>query len=123
MPITLYHTGTEYTSNSITLLRGALASITNVGVYHSTNPAYIPLVSDFIPVTLADGTTTPPSPLAIPGEIDVVALIGPKAGAQMNLAAGTWQRFVLVQTSTEDIIRAADTVIVLLWASGTRAGG
>lgn len=113
MPIQLYHTGTEYTSNSITLLRGTSASITNVGVYHSTNPAYIPLVTDFISVTLADGTTLPPSALAIPGELDVVALIGPKAGAQMNLAVGVWQRWVLVQTSTEDLIRAADTVTVL----------
>jgi len=113
MAVTLYHTGTEYTSNSITLLRGSVSDITSVGVYHNVNPAYIPLITDFVTVTLADGTTIPPAALAIPGEIDVVALIGPKAGAQLTLAAGTYQRWVLIRTAAEDIIRAADTIIVL----------
>jgi hypothetical protein len=117
MAITLYSTGTEYTSNAITLLRGTSASITNVGVYHNTNPAVVPTVAEFTSVTLADGTN-PASPnyaLAIPGELDVVALIGTKSGAQLSLTGGdvTYQRWVLVQTSAEDIIRATDTVTVL----------
>ena len=113
MPVTLYHTATEYTSNAITLLRGAKTDITAVGIYHNVNPSYIPLVSNFIIVTLADGTKVPPDTLAIPGELDVVARIGPKSGADVNLTAGTYQRWVLVQTSTQDMIRAADTVIIL----------
>ena len=43
----------------------------------------------------------------------MVARIGPKAGADVNLSAGTYQRWVLVQTSAQDLIRAADTVIIL----------
>lgn len=113
MAVTLYHTGTEYTSNALSLLRGATSDILDVGVYHSTNPAYVPQVTDFVIVTLADGTTKPPSPLAVAGELDVVALIGPKTGAQLTLAAGIYQRWVLVQTGAEDIIRAVDTVTVL----------
>jgi hypothetical protein len=113
MAVTLYHTGTEYTSNAITLLRGAKTDITTVGVYHNTDPTHIPLVSEFITVTLADGIKVPPDALAIPGELDVVARIGPKAGADVNLSAGTYQRWVLVQTATQDLIRAADTVVIL----------
>ena len=113
MAVTLYHTGTEYTSNAISLLRGSASDIVDVGVYHSTNPAYVPQVSDFVIVTLADGTTKPPSVLAVTGELDVVALIGPKTGAQLVLTAGIYQRWVLVQTGAEDIIRAVDTVTVL----------
>ena len=113
MAVTLYHTGTEYTSNAITFLRGTKADITAVGVYHNTDPTHIPLIADFIIVTFADGVKVPADALAIPGELDVVARIGPKAGADVNLAAGTYQRWVLVQTSTQDLIRAADTVIIL----------
>jgi hypothetical protein len=111
--VTLYHTGTEYTSNSITLLRGIKADILDVGVYHNVNPLYVPQVTDFTIVTLADGTITPPSDLAVAGELDIVALIGPKAGAQLLLAAGIYQRWVLVQTAYQDLIRAVDTVTVL----------
>jgi hypothetical protein len=111
--VTLYHTGTEFTSNAITLLRGVTADIVNVGVYHDVNPANIPAVVAFTSVTLADGTADPPSDLAVPGELDVVALIGPKAGAQLMLAAGVYQRWVLVQTAAQDLIRAVDTVTVL----------
>jgi len=114
MAITLYHTGTEYTSNAITLLRGSVSDITSVGVYHNTNPNTIPLVSDFITVTLANGTLNPPDALAIPGEIDVVALIGPKIGADVNLSSpGNYQRWVIVKTATQDLIRATDTVTIL----------
>lgn len=113
MAVTLYSTGTEYTSNAITLIRGTVADITSVGVYHNVDPATIPTIVNFITVTLADGTTNPPNPLAVVGEIDVVALIGPKAGADLVLAAGTWQRWILVRTAAEDIIRKVDTITVL----------
>lgn len=117
MALTLYSTGTEYTSNAITLLRGTVASITSVGVYHNSNPATVPTVADFTSVKLADGTNSGSEyyALAIPGEVDVVALIGPKAGADLSLAGGdvSYQRWVLVQTTAEDIIRAADTITVL----------
>lgn len=113
--ITLYSTATEYTSNAITLIRGTVADITAVGVYHNVNPATIPAVGSFVTVTLADGTNSGSAnyALAVPGEIDVVALIGPKVGAQLALAAGSWQRWVLVQTAAEDMIRKVDTVTVL----------
>jgi hypothetical protein len=110
---TLYHTGTEYLSNSLTFIRGTKADVLNVGVYHTTNPGYIPQVTDFTSVTLADGTTSTPSNLAIPGELDVVSLVGPKSGAQLTLAAGVYQRWVLVQTAAQDVIRSVDTVTVL----------
>ncbi len=113
MAITLYNTATEYTSNAITLIRGTVADITAVGVYHNVNPATIPTVGNFVIVTLADGTKLPPDALAVVGEIDVVALIGTKSGADLALTAGSWQRWVLVQTAHEDIIRKVDTVTVL----------
>ena len=115
MAVTLYSTGTEYTSNALTLIRGTAADITSVGVYHNVNPSTIPAVSDFITCTLADGTD-PLSvnyPLAVKGELDVVALIGPKVGADLALATGTWQRWILVQTVMEDVIRKVDTITVL----------
>ena len=114
MAVTLYHTGTEYTSNALTFLRGSVTDVTSVGVYHTTNLTYIPLVSDFTTVTLANGTGAPPDPLAIPGEIDVVALIGPKTGAQLSIPApGDYQRFVYVATAAQDIIRKVDVVTIL----------
>lgn len=113
MSVTLYHTATEYTSNAISLLRGVISDITSVGVYHDTNPATIPAVAAFTLVYLADGTKKPPDPLAVAGEIDVVARIGPKIGADLALAAGVYQRWILVQTTSQDMIRAVDTVVIL----------
>jgi hypothetical protein len=110
--VTLYHTATEYTSNALTFLRGSQAAVTKVGLYHTTNAGYIPAVTDFVTVTLADGTTTPPNPLAIPGEIDVVASIGPR-GQITGLTAGDYQRWVYVQTTAEDIIRQTDVLVIL----------
>jgi hypothetical protein len=110
--VTLYSTATEYTSNALTFLRGSQANVTGVGVYHSLNPNIVPTVAEFTTVTLADGTTIPPNPLAIPGEIDVVALVGP-GGQVTGLTTGDWQRFVLVQTINENIIRAVDVITIL----------
>ena len=115
MAVTLHNSATEYLSNALTITRGTIADITSVGVYHDTNPATIPAVLDFTTVTLADGTAGSGGTnyqLAITGEIDVVSLIGSKAGADLSLAAGDYQRWVLVQTTAEDIIRKVDTLTV-----------
>lgn len=108
----LFHTGTEYVANQITLLRGTVANILSVGVYHNINPNTIPAVSDFITVHLADGTSLPPDPLGETGKIDVLSLIGPRGG-DVNLAAGDYQRWVCVTTATEDIIRKVDVLTIL----------
>ena len=113
MAVTLYNTATEYTSNAITLTRGTAADIVSVGVYHNANPSTVPTIANFIVCVFANGTTNPPDPLAVAGELDVVALIGTKSGAHLALAAGTWQRWILVRTAAEDIIRKVDTVTVL----------
>lgn len=112
MAISLYSSGTEYVAWALTLTRGSVDDITSVGVYPSTDPNVIPAVEDFTMVTLADGTTTPPDPLAEAGKVDVVALIGAKTGADLSLEAGDWQMFVLCQTATEDIIRKTDVISV-----------
>jgi hypothetical protein len=111
--VTLYNTATEYTSNAITLTRGTAADITSVGVYHNVNPSTVPTIANFVTCVLADGTKAPPDALAVTGELDVVALIGTKSGAHLALAAGTWQRWILVRTAAEDIIRKVDTITVL----------
>lgn len=113
MAVQLFHTGTEYVANQVTLLRGEVGDIIAVGVYHDTDAGVVPEVTDFDVVTLVDGTAEPPDPLAEAGKIDVLSLIGPKVGADLALAAGTYQRWVLLQTAAEDIIRRPDTVTVL----------
>ena len=109
MAATIYRTATEYAANAITITRGTVSDITSVGVYHSTDPNAVPTVAQFTTVALvtagnplADGTTT-----------DVLSLIGTKAGAHLSLTAGDYQRFVLIRTATEDIIRKTDTLTVL----------
>jgi hypothetical protein len=111
-PVSLYRSATEYTANTLTILRGTAAGITSVGVFHTTDPAVIPDVGDFTTVTLADGTKTPPDPLSVTGQVDVLALIGPRDG-DVELDPGDYQRYVLIQTATEDIIRRADTITIL----------
>lgn len=109
MAITLYKSGTEYVANELTFTRGTVGNITSVGVYHTTNPSYIPIVSDFTPVTLVPGSGA----LAEGTKIDVLSLIGPRGG-QVNLSvAGDYQRWVLIVTATEDIIRRPDVITVL----------
>jgi hypothetical protein len=108
----IYSTGTEYVANEITITRGTVGDITAVGVFHTTDPAVIPTVAQFTTVTLADGTAEPPDTLSEPGVIDVLSLIGPRGG-QVTLSAGDYQRFILISTATEDIIRRPDTLTVL----------
>lgn len=118
MPAELYSTATEYTSNALTFARGGAAQVTAVGVYHTTDLAEVPAVADFTTVQLVNGVADPDSPLAQDGVIDVVALVGPAAGADLALAPGTYQRWILVRTEGvgprpgENIIRKADTITV-----------
>ena len=108
----IFSSATEYLANALTINRGSVADITSVGVFHTTDPGVIPTVAQFTPVTLIDGVTNPTDPLAEAGVIDVLSLIGPRAGDE-TLTAGDYQRYVLVVTATEDIIRRVDTVTVL----------
>lgn len=106
--VAVFANGTEYLANAITLVRGTTASITGVGVYHNINPVTVPSVAQFTMVTLVK----PGDALADGNNTDVLSLIGPKVGAHLSLTPGDWQRWVLVQTSAEDIIRKVDVVSV-----------
>lgn len=108
---TLYHTGTEWTANQLTLTRGSVSAITSVGVYHNTDPSVVPTVADFVTVRLVDGTIPDPDPLAEVGFIDIITLVGPRGG-DITLMTGDWQRWCLVSTATEDIIRPTDVIEV-----------
>lgn len=105
----LYSTATEFLANSITITRGSASDITSVGVFHSLNPNEVPEPGDFTTVTLVE----PGDPLAEGANTDVLSLVGSKVGADLALAAGDWQRWILVQTASEDIVRRADVVTVL----------
>lgn len=110
MAVEKFKNGTEWFANEITLNRGVVGDITGVGVYHNTNPNTQPTIGDFIMVTLEDGT----GPLADGAKIDIMSLIGPKAGADLDLpTVGDYQRWALVQTAQEDIIRKLDTITIL----------
>lgn len=108
----IYSSATEYLANALTITRGTVADIVSVGVFHTSNPAIIPTVVDFTSVTLIDGVANPSDPLAEAGVIDILSLIGPRNG-DVVLVAGDYQRYTLVTTATEDIIRRIDTVTVL----------
>lgn len=111
--VTLYSTGTEFTANEITLLRGTVADVSSVGVYHNVDPNIVPEVGDFTEVLLVDGTDEPPPALAEVGKIDVLARIGARIGADLALTPGDYQRWVLLVTTDEDVIRPVDIVEVL----------
>lgn len=112
MALEQYAGGTEDLANEVTLHRGNVADILTVGVYHSLNPNISPAVADFTTVQLVDGVTDPDDPLAEAGKIDILSLVGPRSG-DVELAAGDWQRFTLISTAREDIIRKIDTVTIL----------
>jgi hypothetical protein len=107
----LYHTGTEFTANRVTLSRGTVADIVSVGVYHNVDPNVVPDVADFTAVLLVDGTVPSPDPLAEVGFIDIVSLIGPRGG-DLTLTAGDWQRWVKISTASEDVLRPTDVITV-----------
>ena len=106
--VAVFANGTEYLANAITISRGTAASITGVGVYHNINPTTVPTVAQFTMVALVK----PGDALADGNNTDVLSLVGPKAGAHLALTTGDWQRWVLVQTAAEDIIRKVDVVTV-----------
>ena len=109
MAVELFSTATEYISNSLTFTRGSVNDITSVGVYHTQDPLHVPTENQFTAVLLV----TPGMPLAQGAQIDVLSLIGPGAGAHLSLAPGDWQRWIMVKTATEVIIRRKDTVTVI----------
>jgi hypothetical protein len=112
MMVTLYHTGTEYVANAITMQRGQVSDITSVGVYHTLDPDEIPEVGDFDTVVLVDGINGS-DPLAQEGVVDVLSLIGPRDGDVDLPTPGVYQRWVLLVTATEDIIRRPNTIEIL----------
>lgn len=113
MAVTLYNTATEYVANAISITRGTVSDILSVGVYHNTNPATIPAVGDFTTVQLVDGTEIPLPPLGEAGFIDILSLIGPGGSADVDLAPGDWQRWCLITTAAENVIRKVDTITIL----------
>lgn len=101
MAVEKYAQATEYIAYQVTFTRGTTNDITNVGVYYNTDQGADPAVVDFIGVTLVE----PGDPLGETGKVDVLALVGPKAGADLNLSTpGTYWSWVLIQTANEDII-------------------
>lgn len=104
----LFSTATEYLSNSLTFTRGSVNDVVNVGVYHTQDPLEVPSEANFIPADLI----LPGDPLSQGNQIDVVTLIGPGPGSHDVLTPGDWQRWVMVKTPTETIIRRKDTVVV-----------
>lgn len=115
--VTLYNTGTEYLANELTLLRGSVTNIVSVGVAMISNPNTVPAVAAFTSVLLISPTTTPGHALLEGTKIDVVSKIGPGGGAVTAghfpaLTAGDYQRWVLVTTADEHIIRRPDTVTI-----------
>lgn len=117
MAASLFSTATEYIANTLTLTRGTVSDIQSVGIYVNTNPNTVPTVSSFTTVTLVDGTSGSPPPLAVTGQIDVLTKVGPgatgvTAGDLSTLVAGSYQVWVLIKTSTEAIIRKVDTLVI-----------
>lgn len=104
----IYHTGTEFAANQITFTRGTVDDVVSVGVFHTTDAGEVPDVVDFTTVTLVQ----PGDPLAEGAKVDVLSLIGPDGG-DVTLPAGTYQRWLLIETTTEKIIRRPDTLVIL----------
>jgi hypothetical protein len=110
MAVQIYSTATEYLANSLTFARGSIDDVIKVGVYHTLNPSFIPQESDFIEVDIVG----PGDALAQGDTIDVLSLIGPASlNPTIVLAPGDYQRWVLVKTATEVIIRKVDLVEVV----------
>ena len=116
MAASIFASATEYIANAISLTRGKVSDIVKVGIYVNTNPNTIPTVANFTTVTLVDGTAGTLPPLGVPGEIDVLTKVGPGGGTvppgDLTLAAGSYQIWILVVTSSEQIIRKVDTPTV-----------
>jgi hypothetical protein len=122
MPADLFDTATEHIAVEFDLTRGVFADIVSVGMYLTTDPAEVPLVSEFVPVVAVDGTGTPPlPPLAEAGKMDIVAKVGPGGGAvtagHFNFSSLTapetdHQVWTLITTATEHIIRRPDVLTI-----------
>lgn len=106
----LFSTATEFLANELIFTRGSAADILSVGVFHTQDPLKVPAANEFTEVALVH---QPTDPLAEGSKIDVLSLVGPGTGADLSLVAGDWQRWVLVQTAKETIIRKVDMVSVI----------
>lgn len=104
--VDLYAGGTEYVRDPVTLGFGTVDDIASVGYFHAA-AGVIPTVADFTAGTLVKADTDP----LWDGKAEVVTLIGARLGA-VALAAGDWQRWILITTADEDIIRASGTITV-----------
>ncbi len=107
MPVSVYSTATTWLSNEVTMLRGTFADVTSCGVFHSTSPNAVPTVAQFTAAT----KVVPGDPLAEGTKNDVASRIGARTGA-IALAAGDYQRFILLVTASEDLIFYTDTISV-----------
>jgi hypothetical protein len=119
--VSLHKTATEYTANQVTFNRGSVSDIVAVGIFMTTDPALIPTFAQFVTATLVDGTGGSPPPLAEAGKVDILAKIGPGGG---GVSAGIYdfsaiatqtdyQRWTMVRTADEIIIRRPDTVTII----------
>lgn len=109
MAVQLFDTETRYVANELTFVRGTVDDVVSVGVYHNVDPNVVPAVADFVTVQLVQ----PPEELAEGTKIDVLSLIGPDVPADLLLAPGVYQRWVLVTTGTEKLIYKVDMVTVI----------
>ena len=110
--------GTEYVAQEITFIRGTVGDVNTVGIYLDTDPNASPEVADFSGgMSGSNGgaivdLVMSPNPLAEGTKVDILALVGPKTGADLNPAPGDYQVWGLVTTDTEEIIRKTGTLEV-----------
>jgi hypothetical protein len=109
MSVTMAHTATQYLANSLTFTRGSAADVLGVGVYYASDPNEVPAVDDFVEARLVQ----PGDPLAEGQLTDILARPGARPDADVALAKGDYQVWLLVTTADEDIIIKQDTVTVL----------
>jgi hypothetical protein len=111
MPARIPRTGTEDTRNAITINVGTVDQIISVGLYHTLTPAGSgeapPAPTDFTAAQLVK----PGDPLADGNNLDILALIGPKAGT-IVLTPGDWQVWGYIETDRQDIIRPLDVLTI-----------
>lgn len=113
--------GTEYVAHELTFTRGDAGDVSHVGIYAGL-PNIVPDVGNVVGTMAGDFTVVdliqPPDPLAEGTKIDVLAKITAGASvrlaADMALAAGDYQLWVLVATgSSEEIVRKTDVLTVI----------
>ena len=105
----IFSTATEYRRLAVTIASGGdVQDISAVGVAFTEDPNNVPDpggegLGDFTEVTLDTSGATP----------DILVLIGPREGSDINPGVGTYQCFTILVTADEHIIDAPDTLEVL----------